>query len=124
MKKIVSILLILFAWCFPQCYAEGNDNPSVFLKPNLKPGNGRPRVPDGQCITCSYYDGNICLDFVYSEGMCNLYVIDARKGEMQLFSFDSSELSTVICVGTIDESYISLITEYGNTYEGYILGDE
>lgn len=130
MKKLLLIFLSCFACCLQICLATGNDNnPSPNNGSNMTKirggqTSGRPRVPDHQLITCMYSGEDICLDFAYSEGMCDVYVTDARTGETQHFSFDSSELSVLIYVGEIGESYITLVTENGNTYEGTILGNE
>lgn len=130
MKKLLLIFLSCFACCLQICLATGNDdnpypnNGPILTKTTTGQTSKRPHMPDRQMITCVYDGENICLDFAYSEGMCDVYVTDARTGEMQLFSFDSSELSVLIYVGEIGESYIALVTEYGNTYEGTILGDD
>lgn len=83
----------------------------------------RPRAPAGQVITCMYSGDNICLDFVYPEGQCDLYVLEEKAGYVQHFSIDSSELSVLVEVDLVGKTYISLVTEYGNTYEGIILDD-
>lgn len=121
------LILTIFASCLQICLADnGGGNPSDNnIKLTNKRGgqvSSRPHVPERQYITCAYDGENICLNFAYSEGMCDVYVADACTGEMQSFSIDSSELSVAICVGEIGESYITLITENGNTYEGSVLG--
>lgn len=129
MKKILLLILTIFACCLQICLADNggeNQTNNTLKLTKIKGGqtSNRPHMPDRQVITCVYDGENICLDFAYSEGVCDTYVMDARTGEMQHFSFDSSELSVFIYVGEIGESYITLVTEYGNTYEGTILGDD
>lgn len=121
MKKFFLIILCCFVCGMSISFATDNN---TLINTNRRNGSNRPHVPDRQVITCVYSDGDICLDFVYSEGMCDVYVADACTGETQYFSFDSAELSVLIYVGEIGESYITLVTEKGNTYEGVILVDD
>lgn len=120
MRKVLLIILTCFVFGTPMHVAAYN-NETTLTNSNKKNVSNRPHVPNRQIITCVYDGEDICLEFAYSEGICDVYLTDAYTGETQCFSIDSSELSVVICVGEIGESYITLITENGNTYEGVIL---
>lgn len=85
--------------------------------------NKRPNAPSRQMIVCAYDGDAITMSFAIPEGLCEVYLTNLNTGQTSSYSVDSSELSATFIVGTIEDSSIEVITEYGNSYCG-ILSDE
>lgn len=80
--------------------------------------NKRPKMPSAQRIYC-YKDGeNLCIDFLHSEGDCELTIITAENG-IEVYNFNS-DLPTMINIGDVTLTYLEIETEIGNVYIGEI----
>lgn len=125
LKPIFSLLIIVglfycnnFAYASLQQQSTEKEDPIV-LKKGLKdlPKN-RPGTPEfnNQFVTCSYSDGVITLTFTEPEGICRGSISDVTNGKLQLITFDSSELTVEIEIGTLKDFNIEFSTQIGNTY--------
>lgn len=79
----------------------------------------RPKAPSKQNISC-YYDGeNLDIDFEINEGICTLWVKNNDTAKSFQYSFDSSSVSSFY-IGEIENGDITITTQLGNTYYGYL----
>lgn len=92
------------------------------LKKGTKKPNKRPGKPDYQIVTCIYDNGELTIDFVMPEGMCEVMLTE-NTGAAMSYTVDSSDLTATLYVGTIGESEIELTTENGNTYTGILTAE-
>lgn len=115
----IAFIPVLSADNIPVVPDTGKEDLPIVLEPQ-KSHTDRPKAPGRQVITC-YYDGeNLNLDFIYSEGECEVYLTELSTNFSRCFTVDSSELSIYIYVGDIHESEITVTTSHGNTYSGVI----
>lgn len=120
---VVGLSAVMF---FAEAIERTQNLPSgttVVLKSRGKLPNGRPGMPSRQIINCTYDSGELTIDFTVPEGMCELMLTDA-SGMAMSYTFDSSDLTATVFVGTITESEIELSTESGNIYSGTLTAEE
>lgn len=100
-----------------------SDGTSITLNDDRgKPRPNRPKTPARQIITCIYNNGELTIDFVMPEGMCEVMLTE-NAGAAMSYTIDSSDLTATVFVGTIGESEIELTTENGNTYTGILTAE-
>ena len=127
MRKLKKLLIALVfastmapAWA-DQSTSQGDSRPPIIL--TRKHGQGlsnTPKAPDRQIITCSYDGEILTLNFVYSEGMGILSIVDQEDYEYS-YNLDTSVLFIQIPVGNLNGMIrLQLETEYGRFFEGLI----
>ena len=139
MKLKFALSFLLAGLSVPMLFADENDKgptpptpPGTGNTPNwpipvpvlpgpINPGN-KPQSPEGQYIQCLYDGDNLNFWFAIPEGNCNLTVVDTDKGAVTWHFFDSSSESQIY-VGTLWNAAISIDTEKGNTYEGFLISE-
>lgn len=124
-KYLFSFLLLSF--CIGTIHAvtsetnfSDSSDPTILKRETPRDPNGRPKAPGRQVITCHYDGENLNLDFIYSEGECEVYLTELSTNFSRYYLIDSSELYASIFVGTIKSTAITLTTSNGNTYTGAI----
>lgn len=90
----------------------------ILKKENSNNHKRRPGAPDRQHVDCSYNDGKITITFVIPEGECTTYIKEINNNRLHSFIFDSSKLIVDIEITNIEDFYIEIRTECGNTYSG------
>lgn len=124
MNRILIALLIACLGALPMMADGGSTGTNVprdipiIHNPNNK--NNRPKAPSLQSIYCWYDGETLYIDFALSEGWCQLTVIDEDDASVVFSSFDSSS-SAEVYIGEHANASISISTESGNEYVGYIV---
>ncbi len=120
-RKVITFILfgLFLMWGIGQMEAQtqGGD-PVGFGQTNGNKGN-KPKAPSRQQIEAWYLNGYLTISFLYSEGECEMTVLDLSDQYSYVYSLDSS-ISTIIYIGEVSNVEITITTEYGNEYTGYI----
>jgi len=125
-KVFIAFLFFSLIYSMPIVSEAGNTdsqaaNGTYILKQsNRRQPNNRPNAPSRQIVQCTYNGEIITLYFAISEGECEVQLTDLNSGNITNYYVDSSELATDIYVGSIEESYITILTDCGNIYYGVI----
>lgn len=121
MSRFITILtiIILMLICPTESFCEDSSDYDYKIKliPTKKKTGERPNESLKQKIQCSLNDSNIILDFSVSEGLATVTIDEIDN--VSEYVIDTS-VQSYILVNRSDFEKITITTEYGNTYEGYI----
>lgn len=120
---VVIILLALFPYlCLAdQTVESGQYSKKIYLtKTSGHSFGNHPLVADRQVITCCYDNYGMEFEFLITEGLGKLTVVD-EKMQSAVYTFDTSSLDVYVPVGKLyGKIKVELETEMGNIYEGVI----
>lgn len=120
MKKIIVLIitLIVSMACMPFSFCdESNSGTTIDIRAVKRGSNKKPTAPSRQRVTCDLFDTYLTIQFAFPEGTA-LIVIEEMENKTENIVNTSSEI--FLPTNGMDFEKITITTEYGNTYEGYI----
>lgn len=118
LKIILSLLIGIFALTHPiSVLPTEKEGKTIVITPTTKGPNKRPSAPSRQRVTCDLFDTYLTIQFAFPEGTA-LIVIEEMENKTENIVNTSSEI--FLPTNGMDFEKITITTEYGNTYEGYI----
>lgn len=129
--KLIKLLLFLCVICLPGISEvasaadnkNSNDTRIILRRQGGREPHKRPNMPSRQIVECIYDGDALTIDFVFSEGVCEVMLTELSSGMSTQYIIDSSALTSTFSVGIIDDVAITVTTENGNIYGGTLSSD-